>query len=66
MRWYNAQKDKLPEDGQQVLISVNGVYYICKYQEEKRQFKIEDELRETAFKVDDYMIYWTEFVDPDL
>ena len=65
MRWNNAQKDKLPEEGQQVLISVNGIYYICAYDAGERAFKIRDESRETVFTVDDYLIYWTEFVDPD-
>jgi hypothetical protein len=65
MRWFNAQKDKLPDDGQQVLISVNGVYYICIFNAGERFFAIEDQARETTFNIDDYLIYWTEFVDPD-
>ena len=65
MEWYNAQKDQLPENGQQVLISVKGVYYICRFDEKERSFIINEETKKTIYKIDEYLIYWTHFEDPD-
>ena len=65
MKWYNAQRDLLPDDGQQVLISLNGVYFICRFDARNRLFKISEEESESFYKVDEYLIYWTHFEDPD-
>jgi hypothetical protein len=62
MKWNNAQRDELPGDQEQVLISVNGVYYIAVYDATERKFRLRDEW-ESSFAADDYLIYWTEFTD---
>jgi hypothetical protein len=62
MEWFNVTS-YLPQDGQKVLISVKGVYYVVNFDKDRLQFKIEDELRETTFGVNED-IYWTEFVEP--
>jgi hypothetical protein len=62
MKWYNAQRDELPSDGQQVLVSVNGVYYITVFDEKEKKFRLRDQ-QQTFFHADEYLIYWTEFTD---
>jgi hypothetical protein len=64
MQWYNAQRDTLPEDGQTVLISVNGVYYIALFDKVGNSFALKDR-PELRFNADEYLIYWTDFVDPE-
>ncbi len=56
--------DELPDDGKVVLISVKGVNYVATYDAHTNLFRVEDELRETVFKVKDSHIYWTEYVSP--
>ncbi len=65
MKWFNAQRDELPHPDQQVLISVNGVYYICRFDASNRRFIIKEEDKNSVFAIDDYLIYWTHFEDPD-
>jgi hypothetical protein len=62
MKWHNAQRDELPEDGQLVLISVRGVYYIASFDTEGERFKLRDDPG-TYFPYNEYLIYWTEFTD---
>lgn len=65
MKWSNAQKDELPADGQVVLASVNGVYYVTRYEKAYNVFRLRDD-PESGFSADDYLIYWTPFSDPEL
>ena len=58
MNWKNTEKDELPEDMEEVLISVDGVYYISTYHAQKKTFTVENELQETFFKVGERQIYW--------
>ena len=64
MKWYNAQRDTLPKDKQTVLISVNGVYYIAVFDKEGNNFSLKDR-PSLQFNADEYLIYWTEFMDPE-
>jgi hypothetical protein len=57
IKWYNTQKDELPLHGQEVLIEVNGVNYICVYDRAKKIFRT-NELLETFFKVNENQILW--------
>jgi hypothetical protein len=57
--WFDTSKQELPPDHQEVLIMVDGENYISRYEAAKRMFRVDDELRETAFSVDKYRIFWT-------
>lgn len=61
MKWYHTQRDKRPDDTGQVLISVNGVYYIATYLAEEKKFKVVDEDKILMFGDDDHHTYWTDF-----
>jgi hypothetical protein len=60
MKWKNAQKDTLPKAGDEVLISVNGIYYISVYNASGNLFIVNDTTA-TEFSADEHLIYWTEF-----
>jgi hypothetical protein len=65
MKWSNAQKDEMPHDGQVVLASVNGVYYIARYDSAGNLFRAREDPT-AVFNADEYLIYWTPFADPEL
>jgi hypothetical protein len=59
MKWKNAKKDDLPPVGKEVLISVDGVYYIAVYQDTDEAFRVRN--REwLKFLLADHLIYWAE------
>jgi hypothetical protein len=60
MKWKNALRDGLPGDNEQVLISADGVYYICIFEEKKGEFRSAEGTRSNYFKADTH-VYWTEF-----
>jgi hypothetical protein len=60
MYWKNALKDRLPKHKEEVIISVKGVNYISIFCADKKLFKVEKEMTETLFKVEEHLIYWTE------
>lgn len=62
MKWKNTQKDELPQSGKEVLISVNGIYYVGVYHDKDKKFLVYDSIP-PIFPVNDYSIYWTEFQD---
>jgi hypothetical protein len=64
MKWKNARNDGPPRDKEQVLISVEGVYYIAVYDAQDRSFKVYDHLESFRFHIDKQAIYWTVFTDP--
>jgi hypothetical protein len=64
MNWNNASVDALPADGQEVLMSVDGVYYIGIYKSHEQIFKLKDQ-PDQHFKLTEYRIYWTEFTNPE-
>jgi hypothetical protein len=40
MKWNNTQQDGIPEDGQQVLISVRGINYMAIFIKDRSMFVI--------------------------
>ena len=64
MKWCNAQLDELPDDGDTVLASVNGIYYLAIFNEASRKF-LSREDPDKGFSAEDYLIYWTPFTDPE-
>ena len=61
MNWKSTQNNELPPPGKEVVISVNGVNYISVFQADKNLFKVEGEMMDTSFRVEDHVIYWSEF-----
>jgi hypothetical protein len=59
MNWNNAQKDKLPLHEQEVLVSVDGIYYITTYDSSQKIFRLK-ESPETFFTPEEKVIYWTD------
>jgi hypothetical protein len=64
MNWKNALTDGGPHDKDQVLISVDGVYYIAIYYDSDKSFKVYENLKTIRFEVEKHTIYWTDFNDP--
>jgi hypothetical protein len=62
MKWYNAKKDRLPENKQRVLVSVKGVYFLCTYNVRKKLFCVEDPGRSVQFSPDEPELYWSEYI----
>jgi hypothetical protein len=62
MVWKNVLKDELPEDNQEVLISVHGINYIAIYRERMCGFEIDE--HEGFIPIRDVTIYWTEISVP--
>lgn len=63
MDWKNALKDGLPKHGQQVLISIHGVYFVTHYNESEQSFETPGKTKK--FKVKDHTIYWQEIEAPE-
>ena len=60
MKWKSPGRESLPEDKQEVLISVEGVYYVAVFDAVKTLFRVEEELKETVFRPEDQRIFWSE------
>jgi hypothetical protein len=59
MEWKNTQKNQLPQSGKEVLLSVNGIYYVGIYHHPDKKFLVYDSIP-PVLPVSDYSIYWTE------
>jgi hypothetical protein len=63
MKWNSTQRDKLPKDAQEVLISVEGINYVAVYNKEKDIFTVTIP-KKITYKASDSLIYWTEYSRP--
>jgi hypothetical protein len=61
-KWFDASKQELPEHRQEVVILVEGVNYISTYEAPKKMFRVDSELKETAFRVANHQIYWKPYL----
>lgn len=62
MEWKNVLKDGLPENKQEVLISVKGINYIAVYNYELHGFEIDE--YESFIPIKDVTIYWSPISNP--
>ena len=62
IKWKNTSKDELPKNVQDVLISVDGVYYTAIYDAIEKGFKLKNELK--FFPVKNTIIYWKAIYPP--
>jgi hypothetical protein len=58
MHWYNASKDTLPPDMEEVLISHKGIYYIAFFKDCSKSFYLKDDA-DIFFAIGQQTIYWT-------
>jgi hypothetical protein len=64
MKWKNANRDELPKHDQDVLISVDGVYYIAFFDEGVKAFRIRNQMG-LIFEIGGTdAIYWMNFESP--
>ncbi len=63
IEWKNTLNDQLPIDKQDVLISVNGIYYTAVYDRLNRKFVLKYEVG-VFFPVENKSIYWKEISPP--
>jgi hypothetical protein len=57
MKWNNANVDNLPSHGQEVLICVDGVYYIAVYDTPNNSFMLNNRSRQ-VYNPKEVLIYW--------
>lgn len=62
--WKNARSDKPPKDKQNVIISVNGIYYDAIYEAKQHVFSAKN-FGMLQFSPDKFTIYWCELGPPD-
>ena len=56
--WKNTALDNFPEHEQNVLISVEGVYYMTIYDANQKVFRLTDDLNSTFDPAEFQSIYW--------
>lgn len=56
MKWLNATRDSVPKDGQEVLISVNGVNQVAVYNSLSQSFKVN--ANALQYFIGQQTIYW--------
>ncbi len=64
MNWKNVQRDAPPGHDQLVLLSVEGIYYITRYDSGENKFRLHDELETHFAPADDVLMYWIEIEEP--
>ncbi|MCE3227136.1 MAG: hypothetical protein K0S32_1687 [Bacteroidetes bacterium] len=64
MKWYNVSIDSLPGEGQEVLISFEGIYYVATYDRENGIFYPRNSSR-VSIDAKNNLIYWAEIKSPD-
>jgi hypothetical protein len=53
-----------PKNNAQILISVEGIYYLGKYEQGKKVFFANDGKATRVFYLKDHNIYWANIVEP--
>jgi hypothetical protein len=57
MNWNNASLDEPPQDGQDVIICVDGIYHLAVYQAESGTYKLSAD-QGTVVDPRESLIYW--------
>lgn len=61
--WKNTLNDELPSDKQDLIVSVDGVYYMAVYDAAGQRFTLKYEIG-AFFSVENTSIYWKELTPP--
>ncbi|MEO6301702.1 MAG: hypothetical protein ABIP51_00890 [Bacteroidia bacterium] len=64
MKWKNANRDDLPLNKQEVLITVDGINYLATYDALDHVFKLTNNPG-ASFSTKTKTIYWMEIVGPE-
>lgn len=64
MKWKNATIDSVPEDNQEVKITVFGINYIAVYKSANRSFQVKDS--PLIFFNAEQIIYWMEIPEQNI
>ena len=64
MGWKNSTIDELPQHGEEVLISVNGVNYIAVYNAAQMGFEVRQTKKLFLVENKDPIIYWKKITTP--
>lgn len=64
MNWKNAQIDDPPEDGEEVLVSVDGIYYLTRYDASEGVYRLKDALGQYFSPSESTQMYWLELNGP--
>ena len=62
MKWFNAEVDGSPEHGDEVIISVDGVYHLAVYSGSNKTYI--SKRSKKSFKASESTIYWAKIVPP--
>jgi hypothetical protein len=60
MDWKNASYDTPPADGQKILISIRGIYYIATYDAKNDLYVLKDRISDTFDPIKE-IVYWAEY-----
>jgi hypothetical protein len=63
VKWYNANIDLVPADGQEVFVFNSDIYYVSIYDAKENLFRLRDD-KKSFFDPRKNLIYWTEFTNP--
>jgi hypothetical protein len=63
MKWNNALRDAPPVHNQEVLISVEGVYYVTTYDAGKNWYVLRDDKRQHFEPSERNVFYWVAIED---
>jgi hypothetical protein len=64
MNWKNANRDPLPTHEQNVLVAIDGVYYITIFDLNHNVFRLAEDLKSCFGIRDEEPIYWLEIDSP--
>lgn len=64
VKWKNVHKDQLPEDGQEVLLESEGVYYCTTYDAAAQVFRLRDAPHSFFAVADRSTYHWIEIDSP--
>jgi hypothetical protein len=57
-KWNSTQRDPLPVDGETVIVSDNGVYYLCVFDAIGGYFRTKVEIQPKSFSTRSKNLYW--------
>jgi hypothetical protein len=66
MEWKNVHRDSPPGHGQEILLSVDGIYYITQYDSEKNVYRLRDEPLSYFSPADRSSMYWLMIDEPPM
>jgi hypothetical protein len=60
LKWKNVHRDDPPQDGQLVILSVNGICYLTEYDSGHGVYRLRDDRQQIFSPADSVIMYWLE------